>query len=164
MINISYSIIPICLTTTQSWASLYWRWCEVVHIYWSMNDILTVISIKVIVSLSNIRSKYTWTPDCSVSIFTVMTNSLTSDWSVCHYDVINVLSIPVYESHHIHTGPGSDITHSLTHWQSGALSLVKIPPDTVLWLVEPYYADTKVKAIKMPLTVSLFLPHKRELV
>ena len=44
---------------------------------------------------------------------------------------------------------GEDLDLPLQTWrQSGALSLVQIPPDTLLWLVEPYYAGTKVYAIR----------------
>ena len=44
--------------------------------------------------------------------------------------------------------------------QSGDLSLVQISPDTVLSLVEPYYAGTKVYAITTHLKTSKMSPTK----
>ena len=50
---------------------------------------------------------------------------------------------------HLHTCPG---------YQSGALSLVQSPPDTLLSLVEPYYAGAKFYAITTHLKESKMTP------
>ena len=56
------------------------------------------------------------------------------------------------------TGISSDDSHH----QSGTLSLVQTTPDTVLWLVDPYYTSTKVYAITIiwhaPLPIGSLMP------
>ena len=80
-------------------------------------------------------------------------------WSLLHISTVILLNwFEAKSLQHWNLDFVLNFVSPATSNQSGALSLVQICRDTVLWLVEPFYAGAKVYAITTHLKVSKIPP------